>query len=301
MIVVQSEVKGRDYELLVQAVFQQLHDQDVVPNVVVEHDVVKQGTKTKHQIDVYWEFTLGSVTYRAVVQAKNWADPVDQGEVLKFEAVLRDLPGQPRGIMVTANGYQRGALDVAAACGIAIYELKEETPPPRLAISYTGWARLALKGYRKTAGGQPLGLVVEVEIATPEFSDLTFQADPVWVRENGGIVPSLSQLRFLPHELELCDAGQNVTRTLRDLYQEIAMAVDRRGETKTRQAHSFDGATFLKLPSGASAVKVTGLSVDVTIKRDLQERLWTAPNVVTFILKSLDDGKSHRFVRVPGE
>src|ERR1051326_2356465 len=180
---------GRNYELLAQAIFQQLHDQDVVPGVVVEHNVIKQGTKTKHQIDVYWEFTLGGVTYCAVVQAKNWADPVDQGEVLKCEAVLRDLPGQPRGIMVTANGYQRGALDVAAACGIVIYELKEETPPPRLAITYTGWVHFALKGYRKTAGGQPLGLSVETEIVTPEFSDLTFNADPAWVQENGGVVP----------------------------------------------------------------------------------------------------------------
>ena len=111
-------MKGRDYELLVQAIFQQLHDQDRVVNIVVEQDVVKQGVKTKHQIDVYWEFTLAGVTYRAVVQAKNWADPVDQGDVLKFEAVLRDLPGQPRGVMVTAKGYQSGALDVAAASGI---------------------------------------------------------------------------------------------------------------------------------------------------------------------------------------
>ena len=292
---------GRNYELLAQAIFQQLHDQDVVPGVVVEHNVIKQGTKTKHQIDVYWEFTLGGVTYCAVVQAKNWADPVDQGEVLKFEAVLRDLPGQPRGIMVTANGYQRGALDVAAACGIVIYELKEETPPPRLAITYTGWVHFALKGYRKTAGGQPLGLSVETEIVTPEFSDLTFNADPAWVQENGGVVPPTTGLRFLPHEVEFCDGEQHIVRTLRDIYQEIAMEVDRRGEKEARQSHSFDAPTFLRLPSGASTVKVTGLSVDVTIRKELQERLWTAPNVVTFILKNIEDENTQRFVHLPGE
>jgi hypothetical protein len=75
--------------------------------------------------------------------------------------------------------------------------------------------------------------------------------DPVWVRESSG-VPSLSQLRFLPHELEFRDANQRVMRTLRDLYQEIAMAVDRRGETKARHAHSFDAPTFLQLPSGTA-------------------------------------------------
>lgn len=295
-----NKMKGRNYEILARAIFQQLHDQDVVPGVVVEHNVIKQGAKTKHQIDVYWEFTVGGISYRAVVQAKNWADPVDQGEVLKFEAVLRDLPGQPRGIMVTANGYQRGAVDVAAACRIAIYELKEETPPPRLAITDTGWARLTLKGYRKTAGGQPLGVAMEAEIVTPEFSGLIFHADPTWVRENGGVVPATTGQRFLPHEVELCDPEQHVVRTLRDIYQEIAREVDRRGETEARPSHSFDLPTFLRFPAGASGVKVTSLSVDVTIRKELQERLWTAPNVATFILKDLDS-KTQRVVYLTEE
>ena len=146
---------SREYELLVQAIFQQLHDQDAVVNVVVEHDVVKPGAKTNHQIDVYWEFARAGISYRAVVQVKNWTNRVDQGEVLKFSSVLQDLPGQPRGIMVAANGYQKGARELATACGIALYELSEE---PAVAVVTTGWAHLAIKGFRKTAGGQPLGL-----------------------------------------------------------------------------------------------------------------------------------------------
>ena len=90
---------SHDYELLVREIFQQLLNQDSVPNILVEHDVVKQGTKTTHQIDVYWEFKSAGITYRTVVQAKNWAKPIDKGEVLKLESVLRDLPGQPRGII----------------------------------------------------------------------------------------------------------------------------------------------------------------------------------------------------------
>jgi hypothetical protein len=130
---------------------------------------------------------------------------------------------------------------------------------------------------------------METEIVTPEFSGLIFHADPAWVQENGGVVPATTGFRFLPHEVDFCDAEQHVVRTLRDIYQEIAMEVDRRGETEARQSHPFDAPTFLRLPSGASMVKVTGLSVDVTIRKELQERLWTAPNVVTFILKNLDD------------
>ena len=56
LICLAENMKSRDYESLVQAIFQQLHDQDAVQNVVVERDVVMRGTKTNHQIDVYWEF-----------------------------------------------------------------------------------------------------------------------------------------------------------------------------------------------------------------------------------------------------
>src|ERR1700730_18203004 len=97
----------REYELLVREIFQQLLDQDYVSNIVVEHNVVKHGLKGKHQIDVYWEFRQVGVIHQVVVQAKNWAKPVDHGQILELDSVLHSLPGT-RGIMVTASGYQEG-------------------------------------------------------------------------------------------------------------------------------------------------------------------------------------------------
>jgi hypothetical protein len=84
-----TAMKSRDYELLTRGIFQQLLNQECIPNILVEHDCVKQGIKTGHQIDVYWEFKLGGITYRNVVQAKNWAKRIDKSAVLKLEAVLR--------------------------------------------------------------------------------------------------------------------------------------------------------------------------------------------------------------------
>jgi len=293
-----TAMKSRDYELLIQGVFQQLLNQECVPNILVEHDVVKQGIKTEHQIDVYWEFKLGGITYRNVVQAKNWAKRVDKSAVLKLEAVLRDLPGQPRGIIVTAQGYQKGALEVANSCGIKIYVLQQEAPPPHIVLNYAGWMRYTIKGYHKTASGEPLGLVVETEIVTPEFSGLVFQADSDWVRNTGGTLPSTSQLQFQPHELEFYDAEQRLVRSLLDVYRGLAEEIAGRGETNALQKYSFDSPTFLKLPSISSLVKITSLSVEVTLKIERQERLWKSENVVIFILKDLDDGKTLRIAKV---
>jgi hypothetical protein len=45
--------------------------------------------------------------------------------LLCFLGVLADIPGQPRGIFVNENGFQKGALEVAKAHGIAAYEIRE--------------------------------------------------------------------------------------------------------------------------------------------------------------------------------
>src|SRR6516164_9670637 len=99
---------GKWYEVLVQAIFAALLNQNEVHSIEVQHNVSLKGKATTHQIDVYWEFEKGGVTYRTVVQAKDWATPVMQGELLKFKAVLDDLPQQRRGDFVTRTGYQDG-------------------------------------------------------------------------------------------------------------------------------------------------------------------------------------------------
>jgi len=202
--------------------------------------------------------------------------------------------------MVTAKGYQEGALEVAKKCGIKIYEFNEESPPP-LEIVYTGWANLKVKGYHKTASGKPFALAVENEIVTPEFSNLIFKVDSTWLQENGGTLPTATeQLRFLPHEYEFYDVEQRYVRNLRDIYSDLAQQIDGRGQSKALENYSFDSPTFMKTPS-TSALKVKGFSVEINLKREHQERLWKIGDVPIFILKSLDDGETRRFLKMPGD
>jgi Restriction endonuclease len=292
-------MNGREYEVLVQEIFQQLLNQDSVGNVLVEHDVRKKGIVTSHQIDVYWEFSVAGITYRTVVQAKNWAKPVDQGELLKFNAVLSDLPGQPLGIIVTAQGYQEGALEVADAHGIKIYELKQEAKAPsrNFQLNYTGWGRYAIKGYRMASSGQPFGLIMETDIVNPEFSGLNFRANTDSIRDNSDILHSIAELKVHSHELEFYDADYRFLRTLRDIYCDLAKEVAGLGQVSAPRTYSFDAPTFLRLPSTSAFVKVEGFSVEVALKTEHHERLWLLGNVVMFVLNSLDDGKTWRFVR----
>ncbi len=91
---------GIPYELITQQIFQEILAQDSVVTIEVMHNITLQGKTLSHQIDVFWEFEMGGIRYTTVVQAKDWSTAIDQGELLKFRAVLDDLPGQPRGIVM---------------------------------------------------------------------------------------------------------------------------------------------------------------------------------------------------------
>ena len=69
---------GLEYEKMAQIVFQQIANSDikVIRNIEVKHDVNIIGKSATHQIDVYWEFEMGGIIYRNIVQAKDWKSKV---------------------------------------------------------------------------------------------------------------------------------------------------------------------------------------------------------------------------------
>ena len=63
---------GIPYERLVQHIYRQITNCSGIHTIDVQHDIVLQGKTTSHQIDVYWEFALGGISYRTIIQAKDW-------------------------------------------------------------------------------------------------------------------------------------------------------------------------------------------------------------------------------------
>jgi Restriction endonuclease len=133
------------YEALVQRIFQNIVD-DTDRTVIVRHNVTLQGITLRHQIDVYWEFEHAGILHRTVVQVKDWNKPLHQGELLKFKGVLEDLPGQPRGIVVTRKGYQSGAAEFARVHDISLFELDEWTVSIAIARYHNNTRIYARKG-----------------------------------------------------------------------------------------------------------------------------------------------------------
>lgn len=75
---------GEEYELFVQDIYKILNCADGLKDVVVQHDVKIEGVSREHQIDVYWQFTCGTVTYRVAVECKDYKNPVTAEKIEAF-------------------------------------------------------------------------------------------------------------------------------------------------------------------------------------------------------------------------
>lgn len=116
---------GKDFELFVKAIYEEILQQDEFENINVEHDIKVVGKSGQaHQIDVFWEFMVAGIKHRVAVECKEYTKTVSVGRVRDFSAALDDI-GNIQGIFVTTKGYQKGAITFAEYKGISLKVVKE--------------------------------------------------------------------------------------------------------------------------------------------------------------------------------
>lgn len=117
--------QGEEYERFVQDVYKVLNANDGLSNVIVQHDVKLKGISREHQIDVYWQFSYGTVTYRVAVECKDYKNPVTAEKIEAFRSTLLDIGNDIQGIFASRNGFQTGAINVAKMYGIQLMQIRE--------------------------------------------------------------------------------------------------------------------------------------------------------------------------------
>ena len=111
------------YEMFTREIYEALVNQDIVQNVDIQHNVIITGKSgADHQIDVYWEFNVGGVTYKNCIECKYWKSKVKKLHVSSFKGVLDDI-GNASGVFVTTEGFQSGAITYAAHHGIKLVKV----------------------------------------------------------------------------------------------------------------------------------------------------------------------------------
>ncbi|WP_447512107.1 restriction endonuclease [Acinetobacter pittii] len=95
-------------------------------NVNVEiNKILEDAFGIKRQFDIYWEFELGGITHKVVIECKDYSSNVSVDIVDSFIGKLKDFPNM-RGLIATKKGYQSGAERKAAANGIELLRVREQ-------------------------------------------------------------------------------------------------------------------------------------------------------------------------------
>lgn len=268
-----SKNTGIPYEILTQQIFQALHDQGQVKNINVQHNIDLQGKTIKHQIDVYWEYEIGGIVYRAIVQAKDWGQPVTQNQLLAFKAILDDLPGQPRGIFVTRTGYQSGAQEYAKANGIVLYELREPTA--------------------KDVEGRIMSFHLRFSVFSPKSTNVEPIFDQPWAvaeRERRGLSPDeVVEIRTGGFENQLYllnEAGQKTGTffsVIKSMFPAAYVEVP-----PTVKEHKFTEPIYL--PTGNPRfprTKLLGIRAAISVERQNQELILNGEDFIGFVMRDV--------------
>lgn len=271
---------GLEYEKMAQIVFQQIVNSDlkVFQNIEVKHDIDIKGKTAMHQIDVYWEFEMGGIIYRNIVQAKDWKSKVPLKEMLAFKAILDDLPAGTAGIYVCKSGYQSGAVDYAKMHGINIYELREPKDDD--------W-----KGYIKT-------IIYDLVMEYPVYKNFHIIIDEQWIDAN---LPKLNKedLRIHGCKNELNFRLFNSEYKQIELHKFLGKIVAGKGrEGEEHIIIDFDKISelwYMKTGDINQYIKLRGMSFDYSVSKRTDSVTIDAGNVVGMILKDIINGNRRVF------
>lgn len=87
-------------------------------------NTVMQGARGSHQIDIIVNLNVLIGDHIWLVECKNWYRPVGKRELLAFKSVVDDL-GADHGYMLSENGFQKGAHEMARSFNISLFTLAE--------------------------------------------------------------------------------------------------------------------------------------------------------------------------------
>jgi hypothetical protein len=268
---------GTDYELLTKAIFESLLKQDEVETIELKHDVTFEGKSTTHQIDVYWSFRKGGITYHTVVQAKDWNTPVKQEQVLTFKGVVDDLKFRATGIMVTKTGYQKGAENYAQENSIGLFELREETEDK-----------------------QGISIHLLMHIFIPGIEDAAMQIDSAWfsqekLRLEISAADKIELVNGPQNELMFTDANGAALESVHALINRM-LPLPLIGHDGERISHVFESPVFLKTTHPIlNQMKLESFHFKLRVQERTEEIVLNPQRMVRFILKNVFEGTTQRF------
>ena len=238
--------KGTDYENFTQDVYQSLINAQGIGTIKVQHNLkIKGKSGQKHQIDVYWEYVIAGVKHCAAIECKNYKKEVSVGRVRDFYGVLSDI-GNINGIIVSKEGFQKGAIDYASHYGINLKELRE----PK-AEDWKGRIR---------------SIEISPVMVLPQIKKRFISIDEEWVKQNIEL-PKDGDFSYsiggLSNEIWLVDNNGVRLKNFHQLDQELP--INWKEEKDLKHNYKFDDAYIAVDKFGRLKIKEIQYVYDVTV------------------------------------
>lgn len=251
---------GKDYEEFVKTLQQALLYSELIgssKNIEIESNKkITDNNGIEREFDLYWEYELAGVTYKTVIECKDYASRVTIEKIDALIGKIRDIPDL-KPVFATKTGYQSGAETKARANKIDLLIVREQ--------SADDW---------QDKDGQPyvreinFCSTIHMPAKITEFSPLL---DGKWLREHTDIDPhSITLATGLNNEIFIEDLERGESYSLYELAQRLPnIASKEYGQLK--HSESFDDAYLL---NNGTRLKLVSYKVNY-INFEPIEETWT--------------------------
>jgi hypothetical protein len=120
---------GKEYEKFVASIQQALLNAENITtqkNIKVEVDKkIIDNCCIERQFDIYWEYEMGGLTYKTVIECKDYTSNVSIEKIDALIGKTRDIPDL-KPVFATKKGYQSGAKTKAEKNKIDLLIVREQ-------------------------------------------------------------------------------------------------------------------------------------------------------------------------------
>ncbi len=290
---------GIPYEIAVQRIFQEILYREQARTIKVEHNVQVQGRSVGHQIDVRWSFAVAGIEHLTIVQARDWNQTIKQEAVFAFRQILDDIPGQPRGVIVTRRGFQRGARKFANDHGIQLFILRQE-PLPGITLPSSDFdleIQFKMEGYHRPGGDQCWFLRGTLLRPEPHIK-LTVKRLPEQFDMQQRSVALLAAQPL--STIQIFNGKKRPIGVLRDVLVPFVEMMKKNNLLTETFNKDFTKPAFLQAPDSMLFFRMESLQVKIDIiKEELPPVPMKPPGFVDFVLEDLGTGKKLFFAQPP--
>jgi hypothetical protein len=201
---------GKEYEKFVANLYQAILDSEKYcnhNNITIEKNkkIIDNNGKYR-EFDLYWEYELGGLTYKTVVECKDYKSPISVEKIDALIGKVKDIPDLLKLVFASKNGYQSGAKEKAIKNDIELLIVREQKE--------SDWINEYGEHYLK---------IIDTTIYIsehPKITRLNTLLDGKWIKENKPNIDITKPLQIEPFTKETLieDVENNRTYSLEEFF-----------------------------------------------------------------------------------